>query len=234
TVTFYDTYNGVVVNLGSAALLSNGLNASYGTLNTTGLRAGTHSIIAVYSGDTAFNKETTAAATVTMGDFAMTFVPSSVTISQGGTGQTTLLVTGVSGYAGAVALGCTAPGGTETTCSVSPASVTAGSTAVLTITTTKPVKSSSARVATGASAAGLVALLLAGGRRRRVAALLVLLLAVGLMSGGCAEDTTSTNGGGGTTDSGTPLGTFTFQVTGAALGAPVAAQRTAVLSVTVQ
>jgi hypothetical protein len=68
-----------------------------------------------------------------------------------------------------------------------------------------------------------------------VVALLVLLLAVGLMSGGCAEDTTSTNGGGGgTTDSGTPLGTFTFQVTGAALNAPVAAQRTAALSVTVQ
>ena len=68
-----------------------------------------------------------------------------------------------------------------------------------------------------------------------MAALLVLLLAVGLMAGGCAEDTTTTNnGGGGTTTTGTPLGTLTFTVTGVAVSAPVAAQRTAALSVTVQ
>ena len=239
TVTFYDTYNGVVVNLGSAALLSNGLNAAYATISTTGLRAGLHNIIAVYSGDAAFNKETSAASTVTMGDFTITFVPSSISISQGGTGQTTVLVTGVSGYSGSVALGCTPPGGSQATCLISPTSVTAGSTAVLTITTTKTTTTSSSRVVAGASAAGLIALLLVGGRRRRVAALLVLLLAVGFMSGGCAEDPSATSGNGnsgsgGTTTPGTPLGTMTFTVTGAALSAPVAAQRTAAVSVTVQ
>ncbi|WP_198137499.1 Ig-like domain repeat protein [Terriglobus sp. TAA 43] len=235
TVTFYDTYNGVVVNLGSASLLSNGLNASYAALSTTGLRAGSHSIAAIYSGDTAFNKGTAAALVVNMGDFLMSFTPSSTTVSQGGSAQINLVVAGVNNFSGTIALGCTAPAGTETTCSINPASVTTGSSAVITINTTKAAAStkSASRIAVGASAAGLFALLLMGGRRRRVAALLLVLLGVGLMSGGCGEDSTSNNGGG-TTDSGTPLGTLTFQVVGTAVGGPVAASRTAAVSVTVQ
>lgn len=235
TVTFYDTYGGSVVNLGSASLLSNGLNTSYASLSTTGLRAGSHSIFAIYSGDTVFNKETAAAIAVNMGDFSMSFTPSSATVSQGGSAQINLVVAGASNFSGTIALGCTAPAGTETTCSINPASVATGSTAVITITTTKAAASSksASRIAMGASAAGVFALLLMGARRRRVAALLMLLLAVGLMSGGCGEDSTANNGGG-TTDSGTPLGTLTFQVTGTAVDAPVSARRTAAVSVTVQ
>ncbi|MEG9431496.1 Ig-like domain repeat protein [Terriglobus sp. ADX1] len=235
TVTFYDTYNGVVVNLGSASLLSNGLNTSYAALSTTGLRAGSHSIVAMYSGDTAFNKETAAAIVVNMGDFALSFLPASTTVSQGGSAQINVVVSGVNSFSGMIALGCTPPAGTETTCSITPASVTTGSSAVMTINTTKATTSSksASRIAFGSSAVGVFALLLMGGRRRRVAALFVLLLAVGLMSGGCGEDSTSSNGGG-TTDSGTPLGTLTFQVVGAAVDAPVAARHTASVSVTVQ
>lgn len=236
TVTFYDTYNGVVVNLGSASLLSNGLNASYAALSTTGLRAGSHSIIAIYSGDTAFHKETAAAIVVNMGDFALSFLPSSTTVSQGASAQINVVVSGVNSFSGMIALGCTPPAGTETTCSITPASVTTGSSAVMTINTTKAATSakSAGRIAFGTSAAGVFALMLLGGRRRRVITLLVLLLAVGLISGGCGDNSTSNNGDGGTPNSDTPLGTLTFQVVGAAVDAPVAARHTAAVSVTVQ
>lgn len=237
TVTFYDTYNGVVVSLGSAKLISNGLNAAYASLSTTGLRAGSHSIVAIYSGDTAFNKETAAAIVVNMGDFALSFLPSTTTVSQGGSAQINVVVSGVNSFSGMIALGCTPPAGTSTMCSIAPASVMTGSSAVITINTTKATASSrsASRIALGASAAGVFALLLLGGRRQRVVALFVLLLTVGLISGGCGENSSSNNNGdGGTTNSGTPLGTLTFQVVGAAVDAPVAARHTASVSVTVQ
>ena len=234
TVTFYDTYNAVAVSLGSASLVSNGLNASYASLSTTGLRAGSHNIVAIYSGDTVFNKATAAAIVVNMGDFALSFRPSSTTVSQGGSAQINVVVSGVNSFSGMIALGCTPPAGTQTTCSIAPAIVTTGSS-VMTINTTKAATSSTSasRIALSTSAAGVVALLLMGVRRRRVAALFVFLLAVGLMSGGCGDSTTN-NGDGGTTNSGTPLGTLTFQVVGAAVDAPVAARHTAAVSVTVQ
>jgi hypothetical protein len=233
-VVFYDTYNGVVVNLGSASLISHGLNAAYASLSTTGLRAGSHSIVAIYSGDAAFNKETSAATVVNMGDFALSFVPPTATVSQGSSTQFNVIVSGVNSFSGTIALGCTPPSDTETTCSIAPASVGTGSSAVMTITTTKAATSatSASKIALGTSAAGMVALLLMGGRRRRVAALLVLLVAVGLVNG--CGDPASNSGGGGTPNSGTPLGTLTFQVVGAAVDAPVAARHTAAVAVTVQ
>lgn len=239
-VTFYDTYNGVIVNLGSVPLLSNGLNAAYGTLSTTGLQAGVHNIIAIYAGDSLFTTVTSSTLVVNMGDFNLSFVPTMPVITQGSAGLVTVIVGSLNNFKGAVALGCTPPGGTLTACSVTPSSVAAGSTAVLTITSTKSTAKSMPGPTTAlAGVAGLGAMCLLGLQRYRVASVLVLLLAVVMMSGGCTQVASSGDSGGnagtgGTANNGTPLGTFSFTVTGVAADAPVAARHSSVVQVTIQ
>ena len=250
TVTFYDTINGTVLLLGSAPLLSNTVNTSYATFSTTGLVAGTHNITAVYSGDSVFNKETSSPLTVNIGDFTLSFIPSTLQISAGGTGTTTVVVSSINNFAGSVALGCTPPGNSQTTCTVTPSVVMVGGTAQLTVTTT--ANKTSSRVTAQrfpgsptvlAGLGGLFVLCFARGRRRRVAALLVLMLGVLLMSGGCGlgqvDSTNNSSGGtgtasGGTTTNGTPLGTYTFTVVGASVNAAVNARHNFNFSVTVQ
>ena len=237
-VTFYDTYNGLVVNLGSVPVLSNGLNAAYGTLSTTGLQAGVHNIFAMYTGDSLFTTVTSSTFVVNMGDFNLSFVPTMPVITQGAAGSVTVIVGSLNNFTGTVALGCMPPGGTLTACSVTPNSVAAGSTAVLTITSTK----STAKLMPGpttalAAVAGLGAMCLMGLRRYRVASVLVLLLAVVMMGGGCTQvastgDSGGNEGAGGSSNNGTPLGTLSFTVTGVAVDAPIAARHSSVVQVT--
>jgi hypothetical protein len=252
SVTFYNTVNGTVVTLGTATLLSNTLTASLATFSTTGLAAGTNAITAVYTGDTAFNKETSSALQVNIGDFTVSFVPSTLQLSQGSSGTVTALVSGINSFAGSVALGCTAPPSSLMTCSVTPSTVSVGGTAQIKITSTgatsarlstDPGLPAGPRVLAGAGLGGLLALCLARGRRRRVAALLVLMLAVLLASGGCSlgqvDSTNNSNGGsggagGGTTVGGTPLGTYAFTITAASVNASVNVRHNYNLSVTVQ
>lgn len=239
-VTFYDTYNGIVVNLGSAVLLSNGLNTSYATLSTTGLQAGSHSITALYAGDNTFSTISASSVVVNMGDFSLSFVPSAPTVAQGSTGTANIVVGSLNGFTGVVALGCTPPGGTLTSCTVAPSSVSAGSSAIVTFTTAKATAAlmpRSAGVALAIAGAGCMCLL--GLRRFRVASVLLLLIAATIMSGGCTQTSTTVNTGGntgtgGTTSGGTPLGALSFTITGVAVDAPVAARHTSMLQVNVQ
>ncbi|AFL87693.1 putative protease [Terriglobus roseus DSM 18391] len=226
TVAFYDTFQGVVVNLGSAAVLSNGLNNGYAQLSTTGLRAGSHSIMAVYSGDLVFLKTTSSNLLVNIGDFALSFVPSSLSVSSGGTAKGVLTVTGLNGFSGAIALGCSTSAGTETSCSVSPTVVNTGGTAQITVSTTK----NSAALVRVAEAGVLFGLCLVR-RRRRLVALLSLLLVVVIAGGGCSQVAATDSTASG---SGTPLGTMSLTITAASTDAPVNARHTYVIPVTVQ
>lgn len=239
-VTFYDTYNGIIVNLGSAVLLSNGLNAAYATLSTTGLQAGSHSIVAIYAGDSTFSTITASALVVNMGDFSLAFVPSAPTVAQGSAGTANIIVGSLNGFTGVIALGCTPPGGTLTTCTVTPSAVPAGSSATVTFTTTKATAALMPRgtgLALAFTGAGAVCLL--GLKRYRLASVLLLLIAVSMVSGGCTQvsatgDPGGNTGSGGTASSGTPLGTLSFTITGAAVDAPIAARHTSMLQVNVQ
>jgi hypothetical protein len=240
TVAFYDTFNGVVVNLGSAAVLSNGLNTGYAQLSTTGLRPGSHSILVVYSGDAVFLKTQYSSLLVNIGDFALSFAPTSLSVSSGGTAKGVLTVTGVDGYSGSVALGCTMPAGTETTCTVSPALVNTGGAAQFTVSTTKNTASlvralTVPKVAGAALLEGTLAMCFAR-RRRRVAALLSLLLIAMLAGGGCTQvattDDSTTSGTG--TSTGTPLGTLSLTITAATTDLAVNARHTYIIPVTVQ
>jgi hypothetical protein len=248
TVTFYDTYNGVVVNLGTVALLSNGLNTSYGQLSTTGLRAGSHTIMVVYAGDLVFEKTTSSTILVNMGDFALTFLPSSLNVTAGNSVKGTLAIASLNGFTGSIAVSCSTPADTLTTCAIAPQVLATGSMAQFTVTTTKNTASASLvrasastapRVAFAALLGGVLSLCFA--RRRRVAALLLILLVAMIATGGCTQVSSSEtdtigggSGSGGTSNNGTPLGTLNLTITAASVDSPIAARHTYLVPVTVQ
>ncbi len=221
SVTFYDTYNGVVTTLGTAALVAAGPYASMATLTTTGLQGGTHNIFSIYTGDGNFAPSTGATLVITEQDFSLVFVPSSLTLTRGQSGQVTVILGTVGGFTGNIVFGCTPPPDTETTCSFLPSTIASGGSTVLYIGTTAPnavkgtqTAGNSLRMLIPVTMAGLLLLLPIGQKKIR-AGLLVLLMAVALSNGGCASVDVgdgSSSGGGGTT-TGTPQGTMNFTIT---------------------
>jgi len=220
-VIFYDTFNGSVIQLGTAtAVTPNGPNQSIALFTSTGLLAGTHSIYAVYNGDANFNIATSATLPVTIADFTITKVPQTLTLKAGQNGKAVMLLGMVGGFRGTVTFGCSPPPNTETTCSFSPVSLTGGGSTTLQITTT----AATTQVATNGriqrewnlfGGTALAALLWFVAPRRRIglSKLLLVLAAVAITANlgcGSGKDTTNT---GTVTDSGTPLGTQTFTIT---------------------
>ncbi len=148
TVQFYDSLNGGVatmLGLKETLTVANG-SASYQTnsvvTKTTTLAPGTHSIYAVYAGDSNYNSVTTQTVSVTVSnpDFTVTAPSSGITVLAGSSGTGTLQMNPILGFSSAVALTCDpayVPAGM--TCSVSPSTVNGGSgSAVVTLTTSTP------------------------------------------------------------------------------------------------
>jgi len=223
TVTFYDNYNGVIATLGTSVLSANGPYSAMATLTTTGLQGGTHSIFSIYNGDTNFATSTSPTLVITEQDFSLVFVPGSLTLSRGQSGQVAVVLGTVGGFTGSITFGCTPPPDTETTCSFLPTTIAAGGSTTMYIGTTAPsaVKGTETarnplRMLLPVTMAGLLLLLPVGRRKLRVG-LLVLLMAVALSSGGCADVSlgsgSGNSGGGGGTTTGTPQGTMNFTVT---------------------
>ena len=132
------TNSGTAVMLGTDAGSASSAQASFSTTFTT---AGSHTIIAVYSGNTT---DATSTGTLTINAAsttkAFTLSATNVTVAQGSSGTSTITVTPAGGYTGTVAYAVTGPASLTNTCfSVGSASVT-GTTAVtstLTINTTE-------------------------------------------------------------------------------------------------
>ena len=139
TVTFFDNYNGAAVSLGSGYLTANGLSQSIATFSTISLAAGTHSVYAVYNGDTNFSTASSSPIALAFSDYNLTMVPQTLTINRGKSGQAVILIGAVAGFNGTVTFGCTPPANTETTCSFSPTSLSGGGSTTLTITTSAPI-----------------------------------------------------------------------------------------------
>jgi len=221
TVTFYDTFNGAVVQLGvPATLVSNGPNQSIAIFSTTGLQAGTHSVYGVYNGDSNFSPATSATYSITLSDFNLTFVPQTLTLHAGQTGQVVALLGLVGGFTGTVNFGCTPPSNAETTCSFSQVSLTGGGSTTLTIKTTAPVTQSSRTNFpqwsgfAGATLAILVWFAVPG--RRNLPRLLVAIFALSLTANiGCGSGKSDTSTDPVVTDPGTPLGTQIYTITAA-------------------
>jgi hypothetical protein len=222
-VVFYDTFNGSVIQLGTAtAVIPNGPNQSIAIFTSTGLLAGAHSIYAVYGGDANFNIATSSTLPITIADFTLTKVPQTLTLKAGQTGKAVILLGMVGGFRGTVTFGCTPPPNSETTCSFNPVTLTGGGSTTLQITTTAATTQTASNGRTysdwnlfGGTAMAALLWFVAPRRRAGLSKLLLLLVAVAITANlGCGSGKDSSNSGSGTsTDSGTPLGTQTFTIT---------------------
>jgi hypothetical protein len=236
TVTFVDG----TTTLGTGPLSASGV----GTYSTSALATGAHSITAQYGGDSNFAASTSTAVSVTVqapvpASFTLSASPTSLSITPGATGTTTVSVTPAGGFAQAVSFACSGLP-SEATCTFAPATVTPGASAVtttLTITTT----AAQAAVQRGIHRAGMTGLLALGSlllfmmpganRVARWSRWFVVLLAftlggvwVGCGGGGGGA------GGGTPPNPGTPSGTTTVTLT--ATSGSIA--KTATLQMTVQ
>jgi hypothetical protein len=218
-VSFYDTYNGQQVPLGTAPLVASGAYLAIGQIQTTGLKAGTHSIYAVYSTNSSFTGSTSNVVTVNVTDYSVTFSPSVLTLSAGSSGTVVATISAVNGFAGQVVLGCTPPAGAAATCVFNPSVINVSGTSQLLIRTTAPQARRTVQHAglgrdlVGAAMAALLMGFLLPGLRRRRPLLLMLMASCVLLGGlGCTNlnnvaGTTSGSGGG------TPQGTQIFSIT---------------------
>jgi len=106
------------------------------TIPSTALPNGSDQVTAVYSGDfgLTFNPSTSVPVTVsvTPSAFEMSFAQTQLEIQSGQAGTASLILKGLNGASEAVALTC-APSSSSITCSVSPASAAAGTTALVMI-----------------------------------------------------------------------------------------------------
>ena len=229
TVTFSDDSG----TLGSAGL--SGGKASF-TYNPAKLAGGTYSVTAQYGGDSAFVTSTSAAQTLNVSDFAITAVPTTITVpAPGQSGATAIAISDLGGFSEALSFSCSGlPSGA--TCTF--ASLSANSE-TLTITTT----GSSARLHHGLSGKflyafalpGLLGLLVLpatrrmhtyGSRRWLIALLAVSTFWITSCGGGSSSSTPPPV-------SGTPAGNSTVSIT-ASSAAPIAITHKITVTLSVQ
>ena len=252
TVAFYDTFNGGVVQLGTpSVLVPNGPTEAIALLSTTGLLAGTHNIYGVYSGDDNFATATSPVLTLTVADYGLTMVPSTLTLTGGTSGNVTMLLNISGGFSGSVSFGCTPPAGSEATCSFSPASLSSGGVTTMTINTTAASSGTSTgqvrpgmrrsggwQVGSTLALASLFVVALPRRRRSLSGSVLAFLMACVLLgAAGCGAGTMSTpvtTAPTGTGNLGTPLGTMNFQLTAAGTNGVNTSRHTYQYQVTVQ
>jgi hypothetical protein len=226
TVTFLD---------GTTTLGTGTLNTSrVATYSTSKLATGAHSITAKYGGDSNFAGSTSTAVTVTVqaavpASFTLSASPTSLSITSGATGTTTISVTPAGGFAQPVTFACSGLP-SEATCTFAPATVTpSGSAVTTTLTISTMAAQSSVRGGirragmTGLLALGCLLLLVMPGAKRVAgwSGWFLLLFAfilggalVGCGGGSGGSGGGGDGGGGGTTPNpGTPAGTSTVTVT---------------------
>jgi hypothetical protein len=225
-VSVYDSFGGVLSVLGSATLASQTMSTSVASLSVTGLAAGSHSIYAVYAGDSTYLGSTSPAITLGSTSYAITLMPTTLTLKQGQAGQATLSVSYQGGFGGTVSFGCVPPANIEMTCSFSPTELTAGGSTTLAVGTVAPISVSGGEESEavhpgrlGVSLTGEVAFaLLLLGRRRRLPSVLLLLLAMSALLGATGCSGTNLGQSGAPTpiapsDPGTALGTQLLSIT---------------------
>jgi hypothetical protein len=226
------TPTGTVSFLDGTSILGTGtLSAGTATYSTSTLSAGAHSVTAQYAGDSNFTGSTSAAVTVTVqaavpASFTVSASPTSLSITPGQSGTSTLSVTPVGGFAQAVSFACSGLP-SEAACTFAPATVTPGASAVtttLTITTAAPQTAVEKRRIYPSGMTGLLALgslllfaMTGISHAHRWGRWLVMAIALTL-GGGLISCGGGGSGGGGTTSTnpGTPAGTSTITVTATA------------------
>ena len=234
TVTFYDG----TTTLGTSTLNGSGI----ATYTTSSLSVGQHSMTAVYGGD-ANNAGSTSSVltqTVNAADFTLTSNPTSATVTAGQSGTFTLTVTPQGSFTSPISFSCSGLPALAG-CTFKPASVTPNSstaTSTLTITTTAQTASLASPFRRRSSSLYAMLLVLpamllgrvgmAAPKRRKLLSYCLAFVLVG----GCLLQVACGGGsnGGGSGRGGTPPGTYTVTVTGAA----GSTQHTTAVTLTVQ
>lgn len=177
-------------------------------------------------------------------DFAVAASPTTLSVSPGASGTSTLTVTPSNGFSQQVSFACSGLPALAS-CSFSPSTVTpngSAATTTLTISTTASTTAQNEVPSTGArplrwaaSFAGLLFFASLGAIRRRRSLLLMMLGAMVLLGTlqGCGGGSGSGNSGS-TTNPGTPAGTSTVTITATSGSGSSALSQTATLSLTVQ
>jgi DNA-binding beta-propeller fold protein YncE len=216
---------------GSTLLGTGTLNASgVATFATSSLIAGQHSITAVYGGDGNSIGSTSSVLAQTVNqqaDFALAAITTSLTVAAGSSGKFALTVTPQGSFTTAISFSCSGLPALAG-CTFSPASVTPNSSTVnttLNITTTAYTASLARPFGRHSSPLYAIWLVLPAmllgtvglapsKRRKLLSYCIVFLLVSGCLLQVACSGTSNSSGGGGT--SGTPAGTYTITVTGAA------------------
>lgn len=200
TITFMD---------GSTALASMSLSGGAASYSTSSLAAGSHSITAVYGGDSNDSGSTSNALTVTVQALVPSFTlgasPSSGSVTAGASLQTTITATPVNGFNQQVSFACSGLSN-GVTCSFSPQTVTPNGSTAASTTLTIGTTSQSALLARPANetlrrGAATLAFLGAGvlwfwRRRKNLTWPMVIvagLLAFSAVVTGCGKSSTTTN-----------------------------------------
>ncbi len=230
TVSFYD---------GTTLLGTGSMSGGIATFAASSLAVGSHSITAVYAGDSNFNPVTSSASAVTVSTLAPAFTFSSgastLNLTRGQNGVVTVSLAANATFSDNVNLTCSgAPA--NTTCTVSPAMValTAGGSGTATVVVSTTTSNTSSKVdpnllrkASGVASLAGVFCLVAGWRFRKRVLLIVPIILLGfsaLAVTGCGSS------------SGVEVaktGTYTLTVTATPSSSGVAAQ-SATINLTVQ
>jgi hypothetical protein len=208
TATYYD---------GTTALGTATVTAGASIFSTSSLSVGSHTITAVYARNGAYLASTSnAVVELIVSTFSLTASPAAATVYTGESATSTIIVTPGSGFTLDVALTC-AGLPSNTTCTLTPTTVTGGSGASkLVIQTTAPSKAATTASYRGVNRAwpvlaGLLLLFVPKQWRRCRGWLMGLLLTAAIVTGalsGC--------GGSSTLTGGTPAGSYPITVTGTA------------------
>jgi len=208
TVTFFD---------GTSSLGSQTLTSGAATLAASALAVGSHSITAVYAENDPFLASTSNAVTeIIASTFTLTANPTSASVYTGEAFTSTIAVVPGTGFTLDVALTCSGLPA-YTTCTLTPATVTGGSGSsklVIQTTAPSPAATTASLVRSGAwpLLAGLLLFLAPSRWRRQSKTWLGMLLLVAAIA------TASIAGCGGSSNltGGTPAGTYTVTIAGAA------------------
>jgi hypothetical protein len=226
TAVFYD---------GSTTLGTVTLSSGVATYSTSSLTVGSHSIKAVFTGLVPYGSSTSNVVDeIITSNFTLEASPTSRSVYTGEAAGYAVAVVPDTGFTLDVALTCSGLP-SDSTCTFSPSTITGGSgKSELVIQTTAPSKTTaSSMLPTGSrvlSVLAVIALLLMPKYLRRRSAWMVALflsaaLAVGTLSGCCASSTAT---------GGTPAGTYTVTVTGAATDGSLDITHTATVTLKVK
>ena len=226
TVTFFsDAIPLATVNIFQQPATVPGTVQGGATLSTSQLPLGSHLITAHYDGDTNYLASTSPGVNVTVQpDFTPGLSATSATVSRGESAQTTITITGETGFNASVSFNCLGLPA-HTTSTFAPPTVNGNGSTVLTITTTAPRNSAVVRdqppvffALYALGGAPLLAITLLSFRRKRQFGFFagLVLLASLLPAIGCGGGSGGGNGGGFIP--GTPLGTYSVAINATASG----------------